>query len=101
MSVSSTINTIVTDAATVAQEFHTAAPWVEKLLPLVPAIGAPAASVVQVLDSLQPVFLNALAVLAQANGGNLVAASVELANHVTQGQANSPVLSGANTSSAS
>lgn len=77
---------------TVIGKAHEVAPWLESILPLIPTIGVPAAAVVKVLDGLEPVLLNALGVLSASNNGNILAAAVELANHLTPGMPNAAAL---------
>jgi hypothetical protein len=86
------IAAVASTASDVVEQVHRVAPWIEGILPSIPTIGVPAATVVKILDSMEPQILGALAALAAANGGNLLQAQADLINHLTPGMPNAPAL---------
>lgn len=89
------VKTIAGDAEKIVQELGSIEPWLATIIPIVVPAAAPAMPLV---NAFAPVILTfaarALGDIATANGGDLPAALIELFQHVSKGQPNSPTLSG-------
>lgn len=83
----------LTTTATILDDIHGLAPWVESVLPLVPDVGAQAVIVVKLADNIDVLAANALRAIAEKNGVNPLDALDEFLNHITPGMPNSPALS--------
>ena len=76
------------------QEFQKIEPWLATIIPIVIPAAAPA---MPLINAFAPVLLTfvarALGDIASENGGDLPAALIELFQHLSRGQPNSPTLS--------
>lgn len=86
--------TSMNKAAEALNEFNKVEPWLATIIPIV---FPPAAPVMPLVNAFAPAILTfaarALSDIAASNGGDLPAALIELFQHVSKGQPNSPILS--------
>ncbi len=90
----SNLTDIAGEAATAVNEFSRVEPWLATIIPLVIPAAAPA---MPLINAFAPVILTfvarALSDIAKENSGDLPAALIELFQHLSKGQPNSPTLS--------
>lgn len=89
------VKTVATEAGQVVAEVAKVEPWLATIIPMV---FPPAAPVMPLVNAFAPAILTfaarALSDISASNGDDLPAALIELFQHVSKGQPNSPILSG-------
>lgn len=87
----------ITETATVVekglQDLHNVAPLAEKVLQLFPGFGPYASMIVEIVDGFIPDIVNALSVLMNENGNDLIQARIQLSQHLNPDMPNAPALS--------
>lgn len=82
------------EAATVLDQIQKIEPWVATFLPMVVPEAGPVIPAIQAFEPMIMAFASrALHDIAANNNGDIMGAMIELFQHLTKGQPNSPVLS--------